>query len=180
MATESVGRSLVDQRVQGGLDHVQLARLSHRPGCVDHEGQRRVRPVASRVGPGGQPDAQQPDVTGRLRLVAARQPYPVEVDGEAIPVGLRVVLLDRVDELLGPDGSRIRQLAIVDERPRVRVGRGVHIEREGRLRILPRVDLGGEVTLVAGPGGLRRIRYLRPRPARLPQRSAVGGRRRSR
>ena len=96
------------------------------------------------------------------------------VDRErAVPLWLGVVVGEVVDELLDADGVLGRQAALIEEPPGVGVRRRVHVDREGRERVAPRVEepllvdarvaLGAHRTAVAPAGVLTHRHACRPR-----------------
>lgn len=119
---------LVGEDVQGLLHQVEAARLGHRAGDVDDEGERGGRAfVTGGGGPGGQPHPYQRPV---LALVPGAG--PVDVDAEAVAVRALVALAEAVDELLGPHGRRLRQGAVGEGAAGVAVRGGVDVQGEGR------------------------------------------------
>src|SRR4029453_6486883 len=94
-----------------------------------------VGPLAGVVGAGLQADPEQASVTAAVPgAVRAGQPGPVHADGEALAAGLRVVLTERVDELLRPHGRRVGTAAVEQLPPGEVVGGGVDVDGDGRVR----------------------------------------------
>jgi hypothetical protein len=147
---------LVDEHIEGVLHQVQSAGLGHRTGDVDDERQSGIGPLGRVVGPGLQADPQQAHVPAVAVAVRAGQPRSVHADGEALAAGLRVVLTERVDELLRAHGRRVGTAA-VEQLPAGEVVRGgVDVDGEGGLRLLGDVDLATDAGSLPAAG--RRVR----------------------
>ncbi len=120
VAAEPVGH-----QVQGLPHQVEAAGFGHRTGDVDDEGEGGGRAaVLAGAGPRGESDAHQ----GPVRGVGAGA---VDGHGEAVAVGLPVVLAEAVDELFRADGRGVGQLAVGEGPAGVAPARGVDVEGEG-------------------------------------------------
>src|SRR5258705_13131649 len=117
---------------------VEPAGLGPRARDIDDEGESGIGAVRDVLATGLQTDAHQPRL-GR-RLMAGRHSGPVRGHRDAGSAGLRVILGECVDELLGPHRARIGPATVEDLPTGVRVGGGVDVQAEGGLWFLAWVD----------------------------------------
>jgi hypothetical protein len=161
----------LDEQRHRLLQQRQLVGRLHRPGHVEQEREppRRQRFFLERA------PAQADERQAMLRAPRARPELGRDRERHGA-LRFRIVVAEVVHELLHAHRVFRRELALDQEAPHVRVGRGVDVDREGRERVLGRGQEGIVLDASVGLGvvlGRRRLDLRQGFPAGVRVRQAA-------